>query len=58
MLIDQAEPLRLDRESSADVLLWPGNRRGREPLKLRLITLRRGGKRMHLLTSVLDPTQL
>lgn len=40
------------------VYLWPGKRRSRRPLRLRLIVLKRGGKRVYLLTSVLDFTRL
>jgi len=40
------------------VYLWPGNRRRRKPLRLRLIVLKRGGKRVYLLTNVLDSTRL
>jgi hypothetical protein len=40
------------------VYLWPKNRRRRKPLRLRLIVLKRGGKRVYLLTSVLDSTRL
>jgi hypothetical protein len=36
------------------VYLWPKNRRGQPPLELRLIELKRGGKRVHLLTTVLN----
>jgi len=38
---------------------WPGNRRRKKPLlRLRLIVLKRGGKRVYLLTNVLDSTRL
>ena len=40
------------------VYLWPRKRRGRRPLRLRLIVLKRGGKRVYLLTNVLDSTHL
>ena len=40
------------------VYLWPGKRRSRRPLRLRLIVLKRGGKRVYLLTNVLDSTRL
>jgi hypothetical protein len=40
------------------VYLWPKNRRGQPPLELRLIELKRGGKRVHLLTTVLHQTRL
>jgi len=40
------------------VYLWPRNRRGKKPLRLRLIVLKRGGKRVYLLTNVLDSTRL
>ena len=40
------------------VYLWPGNRRRRKPLRLRLIVLKRGGKQVYLLTNVLASTRL
>jgi hypothetical protein len=40
------------------VYLWPGKHRSRKPLRLRLIVLKRGGKRVYLLTSVLESTRL
>jgi len=40
------------------VYLWPGNRRRRRPLRLRLIVLKRWGKRVYLLTNVLESTRL
>ena len=40
------------------VYLWPGNRRHKKPLRLRLIVLKRGGKRVYLLSNVLDSTRL
>lgn len=40
------------------VYLWPRNRRRKRPLRLRLIVLRRRGKRVYLLTNVAEPTRL
>ena len=40
------------------VYLWPKNRRRKKPLRLRLIVLKRGGKRVYLLSNVLEPTRL
>lgn len=42
----------------ARVYLWPAARAREWPLELRLITLKRGGRRMCLLTSVRDSTAL
>ena len=36
------------------VYLWPQNRRGKKPLRLRLIVLKERGKRVYLLTNVED----
>jgi len=44
--------------ASQRVYLWPQDQRGRPPLMLRLIQLKRGGKRIYLLTNVLDSTRL
>lgn len=40
------------------VYLWPVNCRRKKPLRLRLIVLKRGGKRVYLLSNVLDSTRL
>lgn len=40
------------------VCLWPKNRRRKRPLKLRLIVLKRRGKRVYLLTNVLETHRL
>ena len=40
------------------VCLWPKNRRRYKPLRLRLIVLKRGGKRVYLLTNVLESPRL
>lgn len=40
------------------VYLWPRNRRRHQPLRLRLIVLKKKRKRMYLLTNVLEPTRL
>jgi len=50
---------RIVREGGQQyVYLWPGKRRSRRPLRLRLIVLKRGRKRVYLLTNVLDSTRL
>jgi hypothetical protein len=55
--VDGAEPIeRLGCD--APVFLWPAARALEWPLALRLITLKRGGRRMYLLTSVRDSTVL
>jgi len=40
------------------VYLWPLERRDQAPLRLRLIVLKQAGKRVYLLTNVLDPQRL
>ena len=40
------------------VYLWPKNRRGQPPLELRLIVLKRHGKRVYLLTTVREEARL
>lgn len=40
------------------VHLWPGKRRSRRPLALRLLVVGRGKKKVHLATNVLDPLEL
>ncbi len=40
------------------VYLWPTGRRLKRPLRLRLIVVKQGGKRMYLLTSVMKPQRL
>ncbi len=50
---------RIVREAGQSyVYLWPGNRRCCKPLRLRLIVLKRGGKRIYLLTNVMESTRL
>lgn len=46
------------RERKQIVWLWPENKRGHEPLALRLVRVRDGQKQLCLLTSVLDPKRL
>ena len=41
-----------------DVYLWPQGRRGQCPLRLRQIVLKRGGRRVYLVTNVFDCTAL
>ncbi len=40
------------------VYFWPGRKRGLPPLRLRLIVLKRHGKRVYLLTNICDSTRL
>lgn len=40
------------------VYLWPTGRRNQRPLKLRLIVLKQGERRVYLLTNVLEPGRL
>jgi hypothetical protein len=47
-----------DLGSDAIVYLWPAAKARGCPLAVRLITLKRRGRRMHLLTSVHDPARL
>lgn len=50
---------RLERRGDVRyVYLWPKNRRRKAPLRLRLIVLKRGRRRVYLLTNVLEPTRL
>jgi hypothetical protein len=50
---------RIERDGQhCRVYLWPKNRRGQPPLELRLIVLKRGGKRVYLLTTVKEEARL
>ena len=50
---------RIERRGECcHVYLWPKNRRRHKPLCLRLILLKRGGKRVYLLTNVLETQRL
>lgn len=57
-LLSDAPAGALEQRGDGPVYLWPQNRRGQSPLALRLIVLKRQGKRVYLLTSVLEPTRL
>jgi hypothetical protein len=58
-LLADAPPAQIEtRGEHGTVYLWPKNRRRKLPLRLRLILLKRGGKRVYLLTNVLQPTRL
>ena len=46
------------RQHDSLVSLWPLDQRRQPPLTLRLVTLRRGGKRAAVLTNVLDEAEL
>lgn len=50
---------RIERQGQhLRVYLWPKDRRDQPPLVLRLIVLKRGGKRFYLLTSVTEEARL
>jgi len=58
-LLSDAPAEAIERCGEAGVVyLWPQNRRAKAPLALRLIVLKRGGKRVYLLTSVLESQRL
>jgi hypothetical protein len=50
--------LGLAREGPGTVYLWPQRDRGRPPLRLRLVVVGSGKRRVYLLTGVLDRRQL
>jgi hypothetical protein len=58
LLADAPETALEARGEHGTVYLWPRNRRSQFPLRLRLILLKRGGKRVYLLTNVLEPPRL
>jgi hypothetical protein len=58
LLVEGAFQKMMQEEGQQYVYLWPGNRRQRKPLRLRLIVLKRRGKQAYLLTNVLDSTDL
>lgn len=58
LLVEGAFQQMVREGGPLSVYLWPGKRRSRRPLRLRLIGLKRGGKRVYLLTNVLDSTRL
>ena len=47
-----------EREGANTVYLWPSKQRRKEPIVLRLITLRRGNKKVYLVSNVLKPEAL
>lgn len=50
---------RIDRDGGRSIVyLWPTGKRSTPPLTLRLIVLKRRGKRVYLLTNVMDPCRL
>ena len=58
LLVEEAGQ-RIERRGECRyVYLWPKNRRRHKPLCLRLIVLKRGGKRVYLLTNVLESSRL
>ena len=58
-LLSDASWSRIERQGQHQlVYLWPQNRRSRLPLRLRLIVLKRSGKRVYLLTNVLESQRL
>lgn len=58
LLVEETRQRIERRGESRYVYLWPQNRRRRKPLCLRLIVLKRRGKRVYLLTNVLESTRL
>ena len=58
LLVEDARQRIERRGECLHVYLWPKNRRRRTPLCLRLIVLKRGGKRVYLLTNVLETPRL
>lgn len=46
------------RGDASSVFLWPKSRRRRRPLRVRQIVLKRGGRRVYLVTNVFDRTAL
>lgn len=58
-LLCDASSARIERAGQhGEVYLWPVKHRSQLPLRLRLIVLKRGGRRVYLLTSVLEPQRL
>lgn len=58
-LLSDASSARIERAGQqGEVYLWPRKRRSQRPLRLRLIVLKRGGRRVYLLTTVLEPQRL
>lgn len=58
-LLSDASRAQIERQGGQQyVYLWPQNRRLQLPLRLRLIVLKRRGKRVYLLTSLLDSQRL
>jgi len=47
-----------DLHDRCGIYLWPGVHGGRPPLRVRVIVLKRRGKRVYLLTNVLESTRL
>lgn len=58
LLVEETRQRIERRGESRYVYLWPKNRRRRKPLCLRLIVLKRRGKRVYLLTNVLESPRL
>jgi hypothetical protein len=58
LLVDDTRQ-RLERKSGQTIVhLWPTGKRKKAPLTLRLIVLKRGDKRVYLLTNVRESTRL
>jgi hypothetical protein len=58
-LLSDASWSQIERQGQHPmVYLWPQNRRSQLPLRLRLIVLKRHGKRVYLLTNVLESQRL
>jgi hypothetical protein len=58
LLADAPKTCIETRGEHGTVYLWPHNRRSQLPLRLRLIVLKRSGKRVYLLTNVLESPRL
>ena len=58
LLVEDADAVVCYRRNHCVVYLWPKNRRNQPPLQLRLIVLSRRGKRVYLLTNVMEETRL
>ncbi len=58
LLVEETRQRIERRGESRYVYLWPKNRRRHKPLCLRLIVLKRRGKRVYLLTNVLESPSL
>jgi hypothetical protein len=58
LLDDTRAEFAAGRDGGRWVYLWPQHFRGGPPLRLRLVVLKRGRRRLYLLTNVLEPARL